>query len=118
MLQESAALILVAGPLQGDGNELAAGRLLERLWIKLNEEGIAVHPYFVLADQLYRLRTGLISKQFQAPVTQLAGRVSEFLGSGNETVYMLLRVGIAKINNPVRSRRLPAENTLSVLNMQ
>lgn len=118
MLQESAALLLVAGPEQGNGNEIAAGRLLERLWITLNEEGIAVHPYFVLADQLYRLRAGLVSQRFRAPVTALASRVAKFLGSGNETVYMLLRVGLPMIDNPVRSRRLPTENTLSVLNMQ
>lgn len=116
MLQESAALILVAGPQQGEGNELAAGRLLERLWITLNEEGIAVHPYFVLADQLHRFRAGLVSPQFHAPVSALANRVAEFLGAKTETVYMLLRVGTAKIDHPVRSRRLPMEDMLSILN--
>lgn len=118
MLQESAALLLVAGPMQGDNNELAAGRLFERLWITLNEECVAVHPYFVLADQLYRLRAGLVSQKFRAPVTKLASGVAKFLGSEDDTVYMLLRVGIPKINNPVRSRRLPAEDTFSVLNTQ
>lgn len=116
MLQESAALVLVTGPTLGSGNELAAGRLFERLWITLNEEGIAVHPYFVLADQLYRLRAGLVSQQFRAPIAALANRVAEFLGSGDETVYMLLRVGIPKVSDPVRSRRLTMESTLSVLN--
>ena len=39
MLQQSAALLLVAGPAQGVGVEVAAGRLLERLWVTLNDQG-------------------------------------------------------------------------------
>lgn len=116
LLQQSAALLLIAGPAQEGGNELAAGRLMERLWITLNDEGIAVHPYYVLADQLYRLRAGLVAQRFRAPVNALASRVSEFLGSDDDTVYMMLRVGIPKIENPVRSRRLPMESTISMGN--
>ncbi len=114
MLQQSAALLLVAGPAYGLGIEVAAGRLLERLWVTLNDQGVAVHPYYVLSDQLHRLRAGLVSDRFVKSVAAAAGRVADFLGSAEETVFILLRVGFPKIDNPVRSRRLPAEGTLSV----
>ncbi|MBK9702626.1 MAG: hypothetical protein IPO75_03715 [Betaproteobacteria bacterium] len=73
-----------------------------------------MHPYYVLSDQLHRLRAGLVSDRFVKSVAAAAGRVADFLGSAEETVFILLRVGFPKIDNPVRSRRLPAEGTLSV----
>jgi hypothetical protein len=118
MLQQSAALLLVAGPSQGDGIEVGAGRLLERLWVTLNEQGLAVHPYYVLADQLFRLKAGLVSGRFVAQVTRIAHRVADFLGSADETIFMLLRVGIPKIANPIRSRRLPERVTFEFSHTQ
>ena len=84
----------------------------------LNEQGVAVHPYYVLSDQLYRLRAGLVSGRFVAPVTAIAGDFADFLGSAEETVFMLLRVGIPRIDNPIRSRRLPVEATLKLSKLQ
>jgi hypothetical protein len=111
MLQQSAALLVVAGPTQADGTGVAAGRLLERLWVLLNEQGVAVHPYYVLSDQLYRLRAKLVPDRFVAQVTTVAKGVADLLGSSEETIFMLLRVGIPKIANPIRSRRLPERVT-------
>ena len=118
MLQQSAALVLVAGPAQGIGIEVAAGRLLERIWVTLNEQGVAVHPYYVLSDQLYRLRAGLVSSRFVAAVSGIARGVADFVGPANQTAFMLLRVGLPKVDNPVRSRRLLMETILSVSNTQ
>ena len=116
MLRHAGALILVVGPPQGGGAEVAAGRLLERLWIALNDSGLAVHPYYVLSDQLYRLRAGLLASQFRKPIIDLSNRVTSFLGGGDETIFMLFRVGVPKIKNPARSRRLPTGATFVGLN--
>jgi hypothetical protein len=118
MLQQSGALVLVAGPSQGAGLEVAAGRLLERLWVTLNDHGVAVHPYYVLSDQLYRLRAGLVAGRFVASVNSIAHRVADFLGGAEETVYMLLRVGLPKVANPVRSRRLPEHASFDIARAQ
>lgn len=118
MLKKCAALIAVAGPASEVGVEVGAGRLLERLWIALNEEGIAVHPYYVLPDQLYRLRAGRVAPQFQVPVGGIRERVAELLGSREDTVFMLLRVGLPEIADPIRSRRLPLEAKFALLDRQ
>ena len=112
MLQQSAALLLVAGPAQRDGIEVGAGRLLERLWVTLNDHGVAVHPYYVLSDQLYRLRAGLVSGRYVPQVSTISHGVADLLDSTEETIFMLLRVGIPKVANPTRSRRLPAHSVL------
>jgi hypothetical protein len=116
MLQQSAALLLVAGPARQTGIEVAAGRLLERVWIELNHQGVAVHPYFVLSDQLHRLRTARVADPFVASVNAVAAGTAEFLESAENTVFMLLRTGFPKIEDPVRSRRLPAAATFSASN--
>jgi len=115
MLKKCAALVTVIGPASGTGVEVAAGRLLQRVWIALNEMGIAVHPYFVLPDQLHRLRTGRVAPEFVHKVRRIEAAVGELLGSRDETVFMLLRVGVPRVAAPVRSRRLPLERSFSVL---
>lgn len=109
MLRYCGALVAVLGSPGEPGVEIAAGRVLERVWIELNARGVAVHPYYVLPDQLYRLRAGLVSAPFHARVATLAARVAELLPSGDDTIFMLLRVGLPAITDPVRSRRLPVE---------
>lgn len=116
MLQQCSTLVLVTGPVSGMGVEVAAGRLIQRVWIAMNERGIAVHPYYVLPDQLYRLRAGQVSPQFKDPVSTIKDSVADLLGSRAETIYMLLRVGLPKIADPVRSRRLPVDANLTLLN--
>jgi hypothetical protein len=114
MLTRSAALVAVVGPAEQCGDILAAGRLMERLWIALNAAGLAVHPYFVLTDQLYRLRSNRVPAELRPAVEAIAGDVAALLGSSESTIWMLLRVGHPKVANPVRSRRLPIEATLTI----
>lgn len=116
MLNHCGALVAVVGPPRAEGVEVAAGRLMERLWIDLNARGLAVHPYYVLSDQLYRLRAGLVAAPFQAQVAAITAHTAELLQSKDETIFMLLRVGIPKIADPVRSRRLPVESLLTLVN--
>lgn len=116
MLRYCGAFIAVLGPPEEPGVEVAAGRLMERLWIDLNARGCAVHPYYVLSDQLYRLRAGLVAAPFQVQVATITAHTAELLQSKDETIFMLLRVGIPKIADPVRSRRLPVESVLTLTN--
>ncbi|MEF8754674.1 MAG: hypothetical protein V5B60_12185 [Accumulibacter sp.] len=118
MLQQCGALVVVAGPVSGTAVEVAAGRLLERVWIALNGQGLAVHPYYVLPDQLFRLRAGRVASQFTHAVGRITEDVAELLGSRDETALMLLRVGSPKVVDPIRSRRLPVENNLTLLTSQ
>lgn len=118
MLQQCGALVVVAGPVSGSAVEVAAGRLLERVWIALNVQGLAVHPYYVLPDQLFRLRAGRVAPHFTQAVGRITDDVAELLGSPEETALMLLRVGSPKVADPIRSRRLPVENNLTLLTSQ
>lgn len=115
MLRDCGALVVVVGPAQADGIEIAAGRLMQRLWIELNAHGWAVHPYFVLADQLARLRSGLVAKPFDAKVAAIAASTAELLHFRDETLFILLRVGLPRIPKPIRSRRLPIDSLLTVV---
>jgi hypothetical protein len=102
---------MLTGATQAAGVEIAAGRLLERIWIMLNAQGVAVHPYYALSDQLYRSRAGLVQARFVPRVGSITQRVADVLGSPEQTIFMLLRVGIPKVVNPTRSRRLPERVT-------
>jgi hypothetical protein len=115
MLSKCAALVAIIGSVRDPADALAAGRLLERLWIALNDAGLAVHPYFVLSDQLHRLRAGRVGQEFRASIAAVARDVALLIGSTEETIFMLFRVGHPKIENPARSRRLPSESALTIL---
>jgi nitroreductase len=86
---------------------IAAGRLLARSWIMLNQSGLAAHPYYVIADQLARARNASIPEDLVETVEQISkSSTTVFTLSEDETLHMLLRVGYAK-KQPVLSRRLP-----------
>jgi hypothetical protein len=91
----------------GHRGTLDAGRLLGRVWIAMNALGLAVHPYYVLTDQLYRLATGRVPAHLVERVARLAEEVPAALGlRAGEAVHMLLRIGYPT-RHPPRSRRLP-----------
>ncbi|XSG84307.1 MAG: nitroreductase family protein [Methylohalobius sp. ZOD2] len=103
---QAGAGVAIVGQDRGNAAWLNAGRLLERLWLSLNAHNLAVHPYFVLADQLHRLETGHPPPSLRLDAERLTQQTREFFDSSDETLFMLLRVGKAK--KPVRrSRRLP-----------
>jgi hypothetical protein len=115
MFGKCAALVAVVGSTRSPADALAAGRLLERAWIALNDAGMAVHPYYGLSDQLYRLRSGRVAEQFRPVVAVIEGEVTAMLRSTDETIFMLLRVGRPKVENPPLSRRLPLQDVLTIL---
>ena len=106
------ALIAIVSP-SGFQDLLAAGQLMERIWITLNAQGVAVQPDYVLADQLHRRQAGVIppglEKQADAAFDE-ARHLFQF-GQG-ETLQMLLRIGYPK-KAPVLSKRLPLEAVCS-----
>jgi hypothetical protein len=107
------AVVIITCP-KGVIPALAAGRLLTRVWIRLNAEGIAVHPYYVISDQLQRLQKGEVPEQLLPLARKLAVETNEIFGldTRGEQLLMLLRVGHPK-KIPVRSRRLPLEKVFT-----
>ena len=104
-LTRAGAVVAIVADGMATADWISAGRLLERLWIETNARGLAVHPYFVLSDQLHRLETGQTSSGLRPEAGELA-EDSRKLFSGNGIPLMLFRVGRAK-QTAVRSRRLP-----------
>ena len=85
---------------------IEAGRLLTRAWIRLNELNIAVHPYYVITDQLARLREHTLPGELEATVAQIKEECSRRCAlSDSDSLYMVLRVGYPKRAAP-RSLRV------------
>lgn len=106
--QAGAAVALVSKD-AGDDAWLEAGRLLERIWLTLTEHKIAVHPYFVLSDQLWRLKTWEIPPNLQPTAERLAQKARALFAE--RMPLMLLRVGRAR-QPAKRSQRLPTASLL------
>jgi hypothetical protein len=101
------ALVAISSPVE-NRQIIAAGRLLTRIWIRLNEEGVAVHPYYVIPDQLIRLQQEQIPEKLLPLARELAAKTEEIFGFEDEAqqLRMLFRIGYPK-KNPTRSERLP-----------
>lgn len=108
-LKQAPALLVIAGQERTPEACVAAGRLLERVWIALNAEGLAVQPFYVITDQLQRLDQGKMPSSLIHPAQTLAQDVSDTLEG--RFPYMLLRIGYPA-KEPVRSRRYPLEQLL------
>jgi nitroreductase len=106
LIQRSPAIAALIAPNDFDAC-LAAGRLLTRVWTALNQQGIAVHPYYVIPDQLQRLRDGMVPDHLTDQAQALHHDCQDFLHlAPGETLHMLLRLGYPT-RNPPRSRRRP-----------
>ena len=108
LLEQAPAVISLVG---GSSSEalIEAGRLLNRVWMELNSKGIAVHPYFVISDQLQRRRKGNVPTHLISQVDKIAGQTATLLNlPDNQHLHMLLRIGYPT-RNPVRSKRLPLD---------
>jgi hypothetical protein len=102
------ALIAVIAPANFQG-AFDAGKLMCRAWTYLNAQGIAAHPYYVVADQLARLQEGAIPNPLIEKANDLKEQTDHVLSLGEgETLHMLMRVGYPK-HTPPRSLRLPEE---------
>ncbi len=87
---------------------------MERVWIYLNEQGIAVHPYYVVSDQINRLHENKVPEELRQQAQRVsAGSKQVFDLQDNETLYMLLRVGYPK-KKAKRSKRLPLKDLFAV----
>ena len=104
-------LLAIVGP-PGLDAALAAGQLMERAWIELNRQGLAVQPYYVLSDQLQRLADGFVPPHLVDQIRALRRETQQLLALGDNIVYILLRVGYP-YRSPVRSRRLPLHQVFS-----
>ncbi|HKX83120.1 MAG TPA: hypothetical protein VJL58_02780 [Pyrinomonadaceae bacterium] len=105
-LADAASVAVIIGP--HDGSDiLDAGTLLERAWIYLNSKGLAVQPYYVVTDQIQRLKADKVTGHLLPRVLELNSAVRKFLNS-DISVHMLIRIGYPRAL-PIRSMRLPLE---------
>lgn len=113
-LKKAPCIVAVTGR-EGTQGALDAGRLLARIWIHLNSLGIAVHPYFVVADQFFRLKEGAIPGKLAGRIREVMPNTRKLTGlAEGEALYMLLRVGYPTREAP-RSLRLPIERVFTDL---
>ncbi|HEY2918283.1 MAG TPA: hypothetical protein VGK77_04725 [Candidatus Binatia bacterium] len=105
-VSDATYLVAIAGP-DGCDNALDAGMLMERTWIRLNSQGIAVHPYYVITDQLQRLKTRKIAANLSTPIKAFETEIATLLNYG--TIHMLFRIGYPKKQPRRSSLRLPSE---------
>lgn len=106
LLGAAPALVCIVGRM-GPGDAIAAGRLLANLWSKLNAEGVAVHPYYVITDQLLRLQSGTVPPAMVDRVRGIQEAIPRLLGlRSGESLHMVLRIGLPEIDPP-RARHLP-----------
>lgn len=111
-LRQAPGLLCLSGP-EGWPGSFAAGRLLARVWMQLNLQGLAVQPYYVISDQLQRLHAGILPEGFAPAIAQVEDELRAVLGlPDGHTLHMMLRIGWPKAA-PVRSQRLPLEQVFS-----
>lgn len=110
-IRKSSALVSIIGRSNPDG-AINAGRLMERVWIELNHRGLAVQPFFVISDQIFRLHDGSVPGNLKEIISKIDLAVSRKLELVDESLYIILRVGHPK-SVPVRSKRLPVTSLFS-----
>jgi hypothetical protein len=111
-VNKAPALVAIIGSGQFS-DRLAAGQLMNKVWITLNEQGIAVQPYYVLTDQLKRRQANQIPISLVSQADELYVQTKQLfkLGDGEEIV-MLFRIGYPT-RTPVKSKRLPLDKVCS-----
>lgn len=108
LLPAAPALMCIVGPGNTKGS-LDAGRLMTRLWMHLNTNGIAVHPYYVVTDQINRLHEGKVVAGFKSRIGEVEQKLKNLLElQTGEMLHIIFRVGYPT-KQPVRSRRLPLD---------
>lgn len=113
LLAKAPLLVSVVGRRDFSGT-VAAGQLLGRAWTYLNSVGLAVHPYYVITDQVERLQKNLVPMAQVAGISQMKQSLTKALDlADGEILHMLLRVGYPERAAP-RSGRLPLSRLLSI----
>ncbi len=108
-IKAAPAIVAITGPNTPDG-AISAGRLLCRSWICLNSQAIAAHPYYVISDQLARLKDMTVPPDLTDQARELEEKSRELFSlPEGHTLFMLLRAGLPK-KQAIRSKRLPTES--------
>lgn len=114
LLSGAPSLLCIVGK-SAPASVIDAGRLLARLWTDLNAERIAVHPYYVLTDQLLRLQLGKVPMGMIRRIEGTSRGVAHLLKTTREeSLQMVLRIGYPR-HSPPRSQRLPLETVYTDL---
>ncbi len=114
LLAQSPMILAVTG-IDNPQGAISAGKLLCRAWTQANAAGLAAHPYYVVTDQIARLREGTVPEELVAKAEGCLAQTTSLLGlNQGEALYMLLRVGYPTREAP-RSRRLPFERVFTDL---
>lgn len=92
---------------QAPADIFECGQLMQRTWLGLNAQGIAVHPYYALTDLGNRLRQNKLDGRWANKIKGAQAMAAEVLQlRADEQVHMLFRIG-RPLQTPVRSKRLP-----------
>lgn len=110
-VNQCGGILTIVGADSSPARWISAGRLMERAWLLLNKKGLSVHPYFVLPDLLYRLEENCVPVSLREKANLIAASAHDFLGIQEQTLFMMMRVGTAKLA-PKRSKRLPLDVVL------
>lgn len=109
--QAPGVIAFIGGP--GPEDILECGQLMQRTWLSLNAQGIAVHPYYVLTDLTNRLHQQKLSNEWAGKVSRAQAIAAEVLQlQQGEQVHMLFRIGTPLIT-PIRSKRLPVSELIA-----
>jgi len=107
-IKTAPAILAIIAPATPQG-AIDAGMLMCNAWTYLNNEGIAAHPYYVVADQLARLRENTVPEKLTKSAQEIEQLCQTILDlKKGETLHMFLRAGYPK-KVPPRSLRLPEE---------
>jgi len=111
-IKKAPAVLAITGGNTKEG-ALEAGRLLCRVWIYLNAQGIACHPYYVISDQLERLENRSVPEALVPRAEKVRKESRQLLDlKEGETLMMLLRIGYPT-REALRSRRLPLDEVFT-----
>lgn len=82
-----------------------AGKTLAEIWTKLNQTGVAVHPYYVITDIAHRLQKNKLDKA-AAGLAKKALSISRTTLNleADELPHIILRIGFPT-RHPERSKR-------------
>jgi len=94
--------------------QLQAGRDLFTIWLGLNKLGLAVHPYFVITDQITRLHDDVVPNHLVAQASALEEQTRKtFNLTEDESLCMLFRVGYPQ-KQAIRSKRLNLTDVVTI----
>ena len=111
------SIIAIYGDWDSVEASVESGRMMQRTWVTLNENGYAVQPFFVLSDQLYRLQKGLLPAELISQVKGLSAEATSFFNRDDKQLLMLLRVG-KPVLEAEKSLRMPLSEILSTYNKE